>query len=513
MAVSPTPAPAKLSPAMTGAQEIIKSGTARDCLEEGFIRLCSCTSLAERGQITIDFTEKFGKAWPKREWTASVKEFLDRKRLRVVTEPGDWTGNLITRMTKDGPVPAACTTNALMYFENHPDWKDKLAWNEFTGEPLVKSDLPFPVNLAAGEPVRDHHDTLVQSWFERETRDPKWNIDTIRRSADCWAKAHAFNPVTDYLNSLPKFNGQPLLASWLMKYCGAGFPGSEDPEEIKVNDFISTIGTKWWISAIARAFEPGCKVHHVLVLEGAKGIGKTTLAEIIFGEYYAIILGDVTSKDNQALMSSGVWGVLMDELDVLGKSEMRSVKSWVTRDFEKFRPTWGHRHEKRQRRCVFIATVNGDDWAIEEDRRWWPVACKKAFDLDGLRRDRDLLMAEALHLYRSGERWYLHGEDDAELIATAKEQQAARVPDSILTDSFVQAAVFLAHNQTARDLYGSVSVADVLEQCKIPIEKRRSYQHEVGKCLKSAGWKQYQPRVNGKQTRRWRDFEMYPEIP
>src|SRR5208282_5489515 len=146
----------------------------------------------------------------------------------------------------------------------------------------------------------------------------------------------------------------------------------------------------------------------ILVLEGAKGIGKTTLAEIIFGEWYAVILGDVTTKDNQALLSAGVWGVLMDELDVLGKSEMRSVKSWVTRDFEKFRPTWGHRHEKRDRQCVFIANVNGSDWALEEDRRWWPVACRKAFDLDGLRRQRDNLMAEALHLYRAGTRWFFH---------------------------------------------------------------------------------------------------------
>ena len=57
----------------------------------------------------------------------------------------------------------------------------------------------------------------------------------------------------------------------------------------------------------------------------------------------AIIHGDVNSKDNMALLSAGVWGVVLDEFDVLSKSEMKSVKSWVTEEFAKFRPVWGHR--------------------------------------------------------------------------------------------------------------------------------------------------------------------------
>ena len=105
---------------------------------------------------------------------------------------------------------AHCVTNALMYFANHPEWKGKLAWNEFTGELLVKADMPFPVLLKAGEDVRDHHDTLIQSWFERETRNPKWGVDMIRRAVDCWAKQNSFNPIKDYLNGLPEWDRKPL---------------------------------------------------------------------------------------------------------------------------------------------------------------------------------------------------------------------------------------------------------------------------------------------------------------
>ena len=360
------------------------------------------------------------------------------------------------------------------------------------------------MNLKAGEAVRDHHDTLVQSWLERETLDPKWNIDTVRRAVDCWAKAHSFHPVKDYLNSLAPWDKENRLSMWLQTYCGAG-PGeaADSPEAMNLNAFISAIGERWWISAIARIFEPGCKVHHVLVLEGAKGIGKTTLAEKIFGEFYAVILGDVTSKDNQALLSAGVWGVLMDELDVLGKSEMRSIKSWVTRDFEKFRPTWGHRHEKRPRQCVFIASVNGDDWALEEDRRWWPVSCRGMFDLDGLMAARDQLMAEALFRYKSGQKWYLHSEDDKELIATAKIEQSARVPENPNTDIFLSTAHKIA--ATTSEYPGTCSVGEILNELKHPLDRRGAIQVQCGKVLMMAGWRRERPRSeDGLQRIRYR---------
>jgi putative DNA primase/helicase len=431
-----------------------------------------------------------------------------RKRPFVVPSgAADWQKDLIY---KSGIV-AHCVSNALSYFNNHPDWKGKLAWNEFTGELQVRDKMPFPVSLTAGDEVRDHHDTLIQTWFERETRNPKWGIDTIRRAVDCWAKQNSFNPIKDYLNGLPEWDRVPRLDRWLMKYCNAGPAKDMDSEEaLKVSDFISAIGARWWISMIARAFEPGCKVHHVLVLEGAKGIGKTSLASVIFGGYHAIIHGDVNSKDNMALLSSGVWGVVLDEFDVLNKTEMKSIKSWVTEEFAKFRPVWGHRHEKRPRQCVFIATVNGDDWAQEEDRRWWPVACGD-IDFEGVKRDRDLLMAEALFRYRAHERWYLHSEEDKELIETAKGEQLARVPDNVLAPLIIEKAIEVCEKQTGI-LYGSASVADILTEIGLSPEKRQSIQSQVGKVLRSAGWKKITPRIKGKQSRRYRDFNKFPDI-
>jgi hypothetical protein len=479
------------------------------CYEPELARLFACAYL-QRGESVLEADEleaklksRFGKDFNLHRFRKGVKAIQEQIAAEARPVSGsDWTSKLI-RKPPSFTQAAPCVTNALLYFDNHEAWAGNLKWNEFTGEPLVTGDLP--IGLAAGEPVRDHHDTLVQSWFERETQDYKWTIDTVRRSADCWAKANSFHPVKDYLNGLPAHDGVPRLETWLQRLCGAGPSESNDSDDaIALNNFISAIGVRWWISMIARIFEPGCKVHHVLVLEGAKGIGKTTLAEIIFGEWYAVIVGDVTSKDNQALLSAGLWGVLMDELDVLGKSEMRSIKSWVTRDFEKFRPTWGHRHEKRPRQCVFIATVNGDDWALEEDRRWWPVACKKAFDLDGLRAERDLLMAEALHRYRDGQRWYLHPDEDRELIVTARQEQSTRVTENVNAVSFLSAAHACAG--LSHEFPGTCSVEEIMNNLKVPLGRERfSLAPQCGKALTQSGWKRERPRGDdGVQRVRYR---------
>jgi putative DNA primase/helicase len=50
------------------------------------------------------------------------------------------------------------------------------------------------------------------------------------------------------------------------------------------------------------------------------------------------------------------------------------------------------------------------------------VVCGK-FDLEALRRDRDQLWAEAVHLYRSGVHWWL---EDNDLIAAASAEQEDR---------------------------------------------------------------------------------------
>ena len=78
----------------------------------------------------------------------------------------------------------------------------------------------------------------------------------------------------------------------------------------------------------------------------------------------------------------------------------------------------------------------GDDWAQEQDRRWWPVACN-AIDFEGVAaRDRDLLMAEALARYRSrANAGTCTAKKMPNLSTSAKSEQfAPGVPENVLAN-------------------------------------------------------------------------------
>ena len=256
----------------------------------------------------------------------------------------------------------------------------------------------------------------------------------------------------------------------------------------------------------------------MLVLEGGEGLGKSMLVKKIGKGWSQVMRGALDERSAQELVASAVWIWEFAELASLKKTqEVESAKAFITAPEETFRPAYGRRVIRHKRECAFIATVNNDqyfDSVAWEDgkRRMWPIRCNRPFDLDGLDAAIDALWAEADYKYKRGDRWHFDRDADEALIATARQEQAARVPEHVLGETFVDAAIKVAEKHQAAILAGSASVAEVLAELSIPLDRRRGLQQDVGRCLKAAGWKIYQPRYKGKQVRRWRDFGLFPLV-
>jgi predicted P-loop ATPase len=444
-------------------------------------------ALLERGAI-IGFLE-----WPIDEGKGIDDRLANVGPDRVLADLaavdfGGWQTRLLRNA--DGCI-VACYENVSLFFENSPEWAGVFGYNEFTAGYVLLKDPPAPVTARAGSEIEDHFDTEATRWIERRRLMVKPEV--VRRVIDGIAHRNCFHPVRDYLEALPKWDAKPRIRTWLIDYCGV--------ESDEANTYAQQVGAKFLISAVARIFDAGCKADHLLILEGAQGIGKSSAVRILAGDaYFSDQLADMGSKD-ASMQLRGIWIMELSELDVLNRSEMARTKAFLSLQTERFRLPYGRRVIQVPRQCVFVGTTNSDSWLKDETggRRFWPVRCHR-MNLAALKEDRDQLWAEALHYYRAGEHWWL--EDDGVLRA-AIEEQRGRFIDDVWQEKVIEYAEEEAALPSSNPRE-SASIAEIL--CRLGIETARQDQtaaNRVARCLKAAGWEKKRQRLAGEGLR-WR---------
>ena len=300
--------------------------------------------------------------------------------------------------------------NVLHGFRSAPEWQGVLAYDEFAARAITTKPLPWSNQTA--EQWTDYHDARACEWFQNQGIAAQ--IGVVGRGVQTVAREHPLHPVRDYLNAL-NWDGTQRLDTWLTSYLGV----ADSP-------YVRAVGSRFLISAVARAFDPGCQVDHVLILEGPQGVLKSTaLRDLAGAAWFTDRISKLGSKDS-AMEVAGVWLIEISELDALIKATNSAIKSFITRRRDRFRPPYGKHLADHPRQCVFAGTINPNGGYLKDPtgaRRFWPVACGAIY-LDGLQRDRNQLWAEVVVRYRAGATWWL---ETPELEALAKAEQEARI--------------------------------------------------------------------------------------
>ena len=151
-------------------------------------------------------------------------------------------------------------SNVLKALRLAPDLKGLVAFDEFSLNVRLMASPPWR-SAKDGELWTESDDLLAQGWLQDA------GVEVRQRGvvADCIetvARDAAYHPVRNYLDSL-SWDGVPRLKLLAFEYLGAAGAA----------DYLTTVCSKFMISAVARIYAPGCQVDHLLVLEGPQGIG------------------------------------------------------------------------------------------------------------------------------------------------------------------------------------------------------------------------------------------------
>lgn len=384
----------------------------------------------------------------------------------------------------DRGTPIPNLANAMLGLRAAPEMRGVLAYDAMLCAPILSGPLPVVAAddaepFEAPRPIRDTDVSRLQEWLQHAGL-RKIGKDTTHQAVDLRAQEQAFHPVRDYLDGLA-WDGAARLEGWLTSHLGA-----------EPSSYAAGIGAMFLIALVARVCDPGCKADYLLVLEGPQGARKSTACAILGGPWFSDNLPDVTAGKDVSQHLTGKWLIEISELSAMSKAESATLKAFISRPVERYRPSYGRKEVIQPRQCVFIGTTNKSAYLRDETggRRFWPVKVGR-IDTDALTRDRDQLFAEAVTRYRGGARWWPDERFEREHIAP---EQEARFEADAWEDSigrFLKDAQRATVGEVARDALG-------LETARIGTADQR----RITAAMERLGWRR-SPHKDWRGTRWW----------
>ena len=170
----------------------------------------------------------------------------------------------LVRGKKDGTI-ANNLHNFIIILRKAPAWEGVFGFDEFKTLAVIRKRTPWGDEATDWT---DHHESLTRVWFQGTVAlNP--SMGDLGRAVQAAAKFNSFHPVRDYFEGLV-WDGVSRLDKWLMTYFHA-----ED------SAYIRAVGPRYLISAVARIYQPGCQVDHMVILEGPQGKQKSEALRIL----------------------------------------------------------------------------------------------------------------------------------------------------------------------------------------------------------------------------------------
>jgi predicted P-loop ATPase len=182
----------------------------------------------------------------------------------------------------------------------------------------------------------------------------------------------------------------------------------------------------------------------------------------------------------------GILIVEVAELHAFQKKDPDAIKSWLSRQTDRYRPVYGKLAIDVPRKWVIAGTLNPAGSGYLRDptgaRRFWPIPVKHTIDIARVEAERDQIWAEAVHLYEMGHPWHLTEEEMIQA-GEVTEDRYEDDPWDGLIDEFIR-----GHDR--------FTMQEVIRALAIPVAQQTQItSRRIGRHLRHRGWEKRLARI------------------
>ncbi len=431
--------------------------------------------------------------------------FAEERQAQASSEFADEDWQTRLELDKAGNIKNTLR-NLTLILENDPMLKP-LVFNQLLDGMEIKGEVPWK---HPSKFWRDADDAQLISYVDTHYGTfsaRNYDIAVMKVTDD-----RSYHPIRAFIEDLPEWDGVERVDTLLIDYLGASD-----------TSYVRAVTRKTLCAAISRVLRPGCKFDSMLVLNGPQGVGKSTLIAKLAGEWFSDSLNLGDTKDKTAAEKlQGYWILEIGELAGLKKAEVETLRSFLSRQNDIYRASFGKRATPHLRQCVFFGTTNAESGYLRDttgNRRFWPVktpggAAKHSWQLTN--EEIQQIWAEALVYVKRGEKLYL--DADMETLAKTEQREAMEsdereglvrvyldtlLPadwdsmDTFERRNFLNGTEFGEQQRTGTVKRTSVSNMEIWCECfgKERANLRRADSNELTSILSRLGWKRADNKV------------------
>lgn len=277
-----------------------------------------------------------------------------------------WEENL--KRDKKGAV-LVTVPNMKLIFSHDINLKDTIRYDEFAEKMMIVKPLAWRKNYNTYASWQDADWSSLYNYlavrygftgrsYKEVAKDVFNELQYERR----------YHPVKEYLELCEKMWDGTKRADTLF----ADFLGAENSR------YNRMVCHKMLLGAVRRIYRPACQFDTMCVLVGAQGGGKTSFLQRLGKGWFTNSIKDLSNKDALQQLG-GNWIIELGELSAMKRSDIDSVKNFITRTTDSFRPAFGKEVKDRPRQCVLFGTCNDTNFLsdMSGNRRFWIVDCEQ----------------------------------------------------------------------------------------------------------------------------------------